>query len=96
MIDADNWGGWVPPDKQYWSAPQYVNYAPPYQSFFAKIMPSAVDEPNTTDFAVWGTGFNNATGAIIENPSTTPQQALNIMKSYVTEQLGSNMVETLK
>ena len=96
MIDADNWGGWVPPDKQYWSAPQYVNYAPPYQSFFAKIMPSAVDEPNTTDFAVWGTGFNNATGAIIENPSTTPQQALNIMKTYITEQLGSNMVETLK
>jgi len=96
MIDADNWGGWVPPDKQYWTAPQYTNYAPPYQSFFAKIMPTAVDEPNTTDFAIWGTGFNDATGAIIENPSTTPQQALTIMKNYVTQQLGSGLVETLK
>jgi multiple sugar transport system substrate-binding protein len=96
MINADNWGGWVPPAKSYWTAPQYVNYAPPYQAFFATIMPKAVDEPNTTDFTVWGTGFNNATGAIIQKPSTTVQQAVDIMKSYVTQQLGAGNVETLK
>jgi multiple sugar transport system substrate-binding protein len=96
MITADNTGGWVPPAKQYWTDPLYANYAPPYQTFFAKIMPVAVDEPNTSPFTIWGTGFNNATGAIIQNPSTTVNQAIGIMKSYVTNQMGASSVETLK
>lgn len=95
MITADNTGGWVPPAKNYWTDPLYANYAPPYQTFFAKIMPYAVDEPNTSDFTVWGTGFNNATGAMIQNPSMSVDAAMNIMKSYVTNQLGANNVETL-
>lgn len=95
MINASNTGGWVPPQRSYWTDPLYANYAPPYQKFFAKIMPIAVDEPNTSDFTVWGTGFNNATGAIVQNPSTTVDQAISIMKSYVTNQLGSGSVETL-
>jgi multiple sugar transport system substrate-binding protein len=94
MIDASNWGGWVPPDKQYWTDPLYANYAPPYQKFFAKIMPIAADEPNLFDFSVWGTGFNNATGEIINNPSTTVSQAMATMQQYVTNQLGSGSVET--
>jgi len=96
MITADNTGGWVPPAKNYWTDPLYVNYAPPFQAFFAGIMPKAVGEPNTPNFSVWGTGFNNATGAIVQNPNMTVQQAVDVMKSYVTQQLGSNMVETLK
>ncbi len=95
MIYASNWGGWVPPNRKYWTDPLYVNYAPPYQAFFAKIMPIAQDEPTLPDFTVWGTGFNNATGAIIQNPSTTVAQATSIMKNYVTNQLGSSAVETL-
>jgi multiple sugar transport system substrate-binding protein len=96
MIDVSNTAGWIPPDKQYWNDPLYAKYAPPYQADFAKLMPVAVDEPNTSDFTVWGTGFNNATGAIIQNPSTTVNQAMGIMKSYVTGQLGASNVETLK
>jgi multiple sugar transport system substrate-binding protein len=95
MITADNTGGWVPPAKNYWTDPLYANYAPPYQTFFAKIMPIAQGEPNTSDFTVWGTGFNNATGAIIQNPSMSVDQAIGIMKQYVTNQLGASKVETL-
>ena len=95
MITADNTGGWVPPAKNYWTDPLYANYAPPYQKFFANIMPVSTEEPNTSPFTVWGTGFNNATGAIIQNPSTTTDPAIGIMKSYITNQLGSNMVETI-
>jgi multiple sugar transport system substrate-binding protein len=94
MITADNTGGWVPPVKKYWTDPLYANYAPPYQKFFAKIMPIAKDEPNLPDFTVWGTGFNNATGQILNNPSTTVNQAVNTMKSYVSNQLGAKLVES--
>ena len=37
MIDAGNWGGWVPPSNKASSAAAFVNYAPPYQAFFAKL-----------------------------------------------------------
>jgi hypothetical protein len=40
--------------------------------------------------------MGEATGAIIQNPSTTVDQAVSILKSYVTEQLGSSNVETIK
>jgi multiple sugar transport system substrate-binding protein len=95
MITADNTGGWVPPAKNYWTDSLYANYAPPYQKFFANIMPVSKEEPNTSDFTVWGTGFNNATGALIQNPSMTVDQAIGVMKSYITNQLGANNVETL-
>jgi multiple sugar transport system substrate-binding protein len=96
MIDADNWGGWVPPDRQYWNDPLYAKYAPPYQKFFAKLMPIAVDEPNLPDFTPWGTGFNNATGQIVQNPGTSVDQAINTMKSYIINQIGAKNVESLK
>jgi multiple sugar transport system substrate-binding protein len=93
MIDASNWGGWVPPASSANSAPRYVNYAPPYQKFFAQLLPSAQEEPTTAPFTIWGTGFNDATGAIIQNPSTTVAQAISIMQNYITGQLGASKVE---
>jgi multiple sugar transport system substrate-binding protein len=96
MIDASNWGGWVPPTKSADNAPLFVNYAPPYQKFFAGLLPSAQEEPTTAPFTIWGTGFNNATGAIIQHPNTTVAQAIAIMKNYITAQLGASKVETLQ
>jgi multiple sugar transport system substrate-binding protein len=95
MIDASNWGGWVPPSTSADNAPLYVNYAPPYQKFFAQLLPSAQEEPTTAPFTIWGTGFNDATGAIIQNPSTTVDQAISIMENYITGQLGASKVEVL-
>jgi len=95
MIDASNWGGWVPPSSVAASAPAFINYAPPYQAFFAKLLPASQEEPNTAPFTVWGTGFNNATGAIIQNPGISVSAAVNVMKSYITNQLGASKVETI-
>jgi multiple sugar transport system substrate-binding protein len=95
MVDASNWGGWIPPAKPAAQSALYENYAPPFQKEFAKILSYSVEEPNTSDFSVWGTGFNDATSAIIQNPNTTVDQAIQVMKSYVTNQLGASNVETL-
>jgi multiple sugar transport system substrate-binding protein len=95
MIDASNWGGWVPPSTTANTAPGYVDYAAPYQKTFAELVPKSVPQPQVTDFQVWGAGFNNATTAIMQNPPISVNAAINIMKSYVTNQLGSANVEVL-
>jgi len=95
MINAANWAGWVPPDSKYWTDPLFVNLAPAYQTFFAKLMNVSHPLPNLPDYEVWANGFNTATGQIIGNPSTTVDSAINTMKSYITGQLGASNVETL-
>jgi multiple sugar transport system substrate-binding protein len=94
-IDAANWAGFVPPDKAYWQSPAYANFAPPYNAFFAAIAPSATVTPSNAAYSVWAQGMGEATGAIAQNPSTTVSQAVGILKSYVTTQLGSSQVETV-
>jgi multiple sugar transport system substrate-binding protein len=96
MINASNWGGWMPPSASTAAQPGYVNYAPPYQKTFADLLPKSVEQPQSADFQVWGAGFNNATTALIQDPSTSVDKAINIMKTYITNQLGSDKVETLQ
>jgi len=94
MIDVSNWGGGVPPDTQYFTDPLYANFAPPFQAEFAKIEPYGQEAPTTIDYAVWAEGFNAATQALQEHPSETVAQAVNTMKTLITDQLGSSLVET--
>jgi len=94
MIDAANWAGWVPPDSRYWTDPLFVKLAPKFQTAFAKILRNSRETPNLPDYSVWATGFGQATGAIIQNPSTSVSSAVSTMKSYVTGQLGANQVTT--
>ena len=94
-IDAANWAGWVPPDKAYWTASLYTNFAAPYNAFFADITPSATLTPSNASYSVWVQGMGEATGAIAQNPKTTVSQAVGILKSYVTSQLGSSQVEVV-
>jgi multiple sugar transport system substrate-binding protein len=94
-IDAANWAGWVPPDQDYWNAPAYTNFAPPYNAFFARIMPSSTLTPSNAAYSVWVQGMGEATGAIAQNPGTTVAQAVAILKNYVTNQLGANRAEVL-
>jgi multiple sugar transport system substrate-binding protein len=94
MIDVANWGGGVPPDTQYFSDPLYANFAPPFQAEFAKIEPYGQEAPTTIDYAVWAQGFNAATQALQQHPNETVAQAVNTMKTLITNQLGSSLVET--
>jgi multiple sugar transport system substrate-binding protein len=94
MIDVSNWGGGVPPDTKYFSDPLYANFAPPFQAEFAKIEPYGQEAPTTIDYNVWAQGFNAATQALQQNPNETVDQAVNTMKTLITNQLGSSLVET--
>lgn len=96
MINGSNFGGWVPPAKSYWTDPMFTDFAPPYQTFFVNLLPDAIGMPNTSDYVAWATGFNQATGAIMQTPATTVDQAIGVLKSYVTNQLGADKVETLQ
>ena len=94
-IDAANWAGWVPPDQGYWNLSSYTEFAPPYNAFFAKIMPSSTLTVSNAQYSVWVQGMGEATGAIASNPKTTVSQAVTILKNYVTNQLGADHVEVL-
>lgn len=97
MINAANHAGFLPPVKSYWTDPAFVNYAPPFNGFFAQLIPAGVVLGNSlNDYDVWANGFNSATGAIMQKPQTTVDQAVGIMKQYVTNQLGADKVETLQ
>jgi multiple sugar transport system substrate-binding protein len=95
LIKASNEAGWVPPDKSLWANPEFANFAPPYQEFFAGLLPESQAFPSNPDFPVWATGFGMATGKIIQEPSTSVDDAIKIMKDYVTGQLGGDKVQSL-
>ena len=96
LIDAANWAGWVPPVSSDWTLPAYVNFAPPYNADFAKILTSATETPTSANYSVWVQGMGEATGDFVQNSKTTVAQALATFQNYVTEQLGNSAVTTLK
>jgi multiple sugar transport system substrate-binding protein len=94
-IDAANWAGWVTPNKTYWTAPAYTGFAP-YQLLFAQILPHSTLTPSSSQYSVWVQGMGDATGALVQNPSTSVGAAINILSGYVSNQLGSSSTVTLK
>jgi multiple sugar transport system substrate-binding protein len=90
MLIADNSAGWPPNDTRYVSAPLYDNFSPGFNAFFARLLSHSTTVPATPEANVWSTGFNNATEAILQNPSTSVSAAIGILQQYVTGQLGSS------
>lgn len=96
-INLANTGGQVVTQTKLATNPKFADFAPPYQEFFAKIAPDATGQNGGIDgssYNIWATGFMQATGAIIQDPTTTVDQAAAIMKDYVTGQLGQDKVTT--
>lgn len=96
QINAANWAGFVPAAKAYTKDPSFINFAPPYNAVSALVLPYSTITPSSADYSIWGQGFEQATGAIAQKPSTTTAQAINILQSYVKNQLGASKVETVK
>lgn len=88
-IDAANWAGWVTPNKDYWSAPAFTTFAP-YQALFAKILAHATLTPSSSAYSIWVQGMGNATGSLVQNPSTSVSSAVNTLSSYVSNQLNGS------
>lgn len=95
MIEAANWAGWVPPVKSYWSNPEYANFAAPFNQAFGELLPWSTELPASANYSVWVQGIEEASGTIAKTPSTTGQQAMDQMKSFVSNQLGPNAVVSL-
>ena len=93
-IDAANWAGWVTPNKDYWNAPAFTGFAP-YQSQFAKILAHSTLTPSSGNYSIWVQGMGNATGSLVQNPSTSVSSAVNTLSSYVSNQLGSSSTKTI-
>ncbi len=96
LIDAANWAGWVPPVKSDWTNPLYTNFDSPFAEEFGKLLPYSSELPSNSNYSVWVQGIEQASGDIAEKPSTTGAQAEQSMNSFVTNQLGSSEVATLK
>lgn len=92
LMNAANWAGWVPPVRSDWNAPLYTNFSPPFAAFFARLLPEATPTPSSSGYTVWARGMENATAAFAQDPHTTVDQAIHILRSYVREQLGSSQV----
>jgi ABC-type glycerol-3-phosphate transport system substrate-binding protein len=96
LIESDNWCGIIPPAKVDATSPAFVNFASPYNALTANVLAKSVESPDSANYAVWVQGMMEATGAIVQKPSTTGAQAMAILKNYVTNQLGASAVATLK
>jgi multiple sugar transport system substrate-binding protein len=94
MLKAANDIELVPPVTSYASDPTYVNFAAPFQAQFAQYLSVGQSWPLQGDFTAWSVGFQQATGALIQNSSTTVDQAISILSKEVNEQLGAGKSET--
>lgn len=96
MVAVDNYGGLVPIVPAYATDPTYVGFAKvPFQQKFASFLPTAVNMPASPEFGAWGFAIAQATETLVLKPQTPIDTVLKTMKAYVSQQLGSDRVETL-
>jgi multiple sugar transport system substrate-binding protein len=95
MLSADEAIALVAPVPEYTKDPAYLNFAPPYRAEFAKISMHATPVPSDPNFSIWAQGLLTATQAVVVNPNTSVDDALQKMKEYVTNQVGPDSVVSL-
>jgi multiple sugar transport system substrate-binding protein len=96
QITVANYSGSVPPDKNYWTASQFLNFASPFNADYTEILPESTPTPNGANYPVWSQGMSDATTALVLHPQTTSvADAVQIEESYITDDLGSSAVETI-
>jgi multiple sugar transport system substrate-binding protein len=94
LLAADNDGEFIPPDIAYAKDPLYLNFGAPFQAEFAKLEPYATEWPGTSNLPIWSEAFQQATGALEQNPGTSVSAAVQTMKTYISEGLGPSDVES--
>ncbi len=88
--------GFVPPSQKAGKAPDFVNYAPPFNAQFNEILPFAKPLPYDGNFPVYARALGDATGQIAQNPSMSIDDALKIIRDTMVNQLGEDKVEELQ
>jgi multiple sugar transport system substrate-binding protein len=95
QLETAVWSGFVPPDTSVGTQPAFVKSSL-YQEQFSQYATNSVALPNNTNFPVFARALNTVTGDFVQNPKLSISSALSTMSQLVTEQLGSNSVETIK
>jgi maltose-binding protein MalE len=94
MLDHANWAGFLPPSSKVAASPAFANFAPP-QGQFRNYASFALPIPSDPGFPVYGRAINDATGQIVQKPSTSIDDVLKIIKNDMVNQLGKDKVETV-
>jgi multiple sugar transport system substrate-binding protein len=89
-------GEFIPPEIPDATSAQNVAYGAPFTAEFAPLEKYGVEWPDLPNLPIWSQAFQEATGNLEQSSSYTVKQALALMQSYVSEQLGSSAVETQK
>jgi hypothetical protein len=87
----------VPPSSIVQRDEGYLKYAAPFNRTFAETLKNAKPVPsNEAGYPVWVQGMGQATGQIAQDPSTSVDDAVKILKDAMVNQVGADQVETLK
>ena len=74
-----------------------IRIGAPFNRTFAETLKNAKPVPsNEAGYPVWVQGMGQATGQIAQDPSTSVDDAINILKDTMVNQVGEDEVETLK
>ncbi len=87
--------GFIPPDSSVANSAAFVNSSL-FQKQYAAYVPEGTNVTDNVNFAVYIQALNTATGDLAQNPKTSLSSALATISSIVSQQLGSNSVETQK
>ncbi|HEY6432263.1 MAG TPA: extracellular solute-binding protein [Acetobacteraceae bacterium] len=88
-------GGFTPPSQEAAASAEFVNYAPPFTAAFAEYIVTAKPLPYNGDFPVYARGLGQATGELVQHPTTSVSDVVHILHDTVANQLGDASVEVM-
>ena len=88
--------GFIPRRTLRWLTRQRFVNSSLFQKQYAAYVPEGTNVTDNVNFAVYIQALNTATGDLAQNPKTSLSSALATISSIVSQQLGSNSVETQK
>jgi len=96
IITLGNESGVIPPARSDTSSAAYVNFLKPYNAIFNAFLPYGKPLPSGPAYPKWTEAMNDTTGALMQNPGMTGQQALAQFSQEATQLISPDQVETLK
>lgn len=92
-----NRAGFVPPSQVVAKSTGFLNFAPPFNAAFADALPNSKLVPSEQEnYPAWVQGIGQATGQIAQDPTTSVDAAIKILRDAMVNQAGPDKVETLK
>jgi hypothetical protein len=87
--------GFIPADSTVANSPAFLKSSL-FQAQYASYVKDGTNVTDNVNFPVYIQALNTVTGDIAQNPKTSVSSALATIGSIISQQLGSNSVETQK